>query len=72
MTKKYTMTIHRKDTKETVETYNSNDMKYLRKKWNQFFLTSTGERTTRLLEYTYEVINNEKNRDVTRAFSFFF
>lgn len=72
MTKKYTMTINRKDTKETVETYNSSDMKYLRKKWNQFFLTSTGEKTTRLLDYTFEVTNNEKNRDVTRVFSFFF
>lgn len=72
MTKKYTMTINRKDTKETAETYNSSDMKYLRKKWNQFFLTNTGERTTRLLDYTFKVINNEKNRDVTHVFQFFF
>lgn len=72
MTKKYTMAIHRKDTKETVETYNSNDMRYLRKKWNQFFLTSTGKRTTRLLDYTFKVINNEKNKDVTDEFQFFF
>ena len=72
MTKKYTMAIRRKDTKETVENYNSNDMRYLRKKWNQFFLTSTGERTTRLLDYTFEVTNNEKSKDVTDEFQFFF
>ena len=68
MTKKYKMEIISKDSKEVVKTVNSNSLKYIVRMWNDFFLTSTGNETTALLDHLYKVINNENNKDITSSF----
>lgn len=68
MTKKYTMEITNKDSKEVVKKVNSNSLKYIVKMWNNFFLTSTGQQTTSLLNHRWNVTNNENSKDITDHF----
>lgn len=68
MAKKYTMEITYKNSNETMKTVNSDSLKYIVKMWNKFFLTSTRERTTRLLDHTWKVVNNENGKDITDKF----
>jgi hypothetical protein len=68
MTKKYTMEITYKNSNEIMKTVNSDSLKYIVKMWNEFFLTSTGERTTRLLDHTWKVVSNENGKDITDEF----
>ena len=68
MTKKYTMEIINKDSEEVVKTVNSNSLKYIVRMWNQFFLTSTGERTIRLLNHRWTVTDNKRDKDITEHF----
>lgn len=68
MTKKYTMEITNKDSKEVVKTVNSNSLKYIVRMWNNFFLTSTGERTTRELNHSWTVTSNKNGKDITDHF----
>lgn len=68
MTKKYTMEITNKDSKEVIKKVNSNSLKYIVRMWNQFFLTSTGEQTTRLLNHRWTVTDNKRDKDITEYF----
>lgn len=68
MTKKYTMEIINKDSKEVVKRVNSNSLKYIVRMWNQFFLTSTGEQTIRLLNHRWTVTDNKRNKNITEYF----
>lgn len=68
MTKKYTMEITNKDSEEVVKKVNSNSLKYIVRMWNNFFLTSTGERTTRLLNHRWTVTDNKRDKDITGYF----
>lgn len=68
MTKNYTMEIINKDSKEVVKKVNSNSLKYIVRMWNDFFLTSTGEQTTRLLNHRWNVTDNKRDKDITDYF----
>lgn len=68
MEKKYTMKISYKNSKEIIKTVNSDSLKYIVRMWNKFFLTSTGERTTRLLDHIWTVTNNKNGKDITEKF----